>query len=47
MAVRVSRDLLARMREYGRPRGMTASEILRQGAERLIGGTADVPSQHE
>ncbi len=47
VAVRVPRELLARMSEYGRPRGMTASEVLRHGAERLIGGTEDLEGQHE
>ncbi len=47
VAVRVPRDLLARMSEYGRLRGMTVSEILRQGAEILIGGTLDPEGQHE
>jgi hypothetical protein len=46
LAVRVSRDLLARMSEYGRLRGMTVSEVLRLGGERLIGETADPPTQH-
>ncbi len=47
VAVRMPRDVLARMSEYGRLRGMTASEILRQGAEILIGGTLDPEGQHE
>jgi hypothetical protein len=46
VAVRVPRDLLARMSEYGRPRGMTVSEVLREAAERLVDGTADPPTQH-
>lgn len=47
VAVRVPRDLLARMSEFGRLHGMTASEVLRLGAERLVGGRADLTAQHE
>lgn len=42
VAVRVSRDLLARINEYGRLRGMTVSEVMREGAERLVGGTVNL-----
>lgn len=35
------------MSEYGRPRGMTVSDVLRQGAERLMGGTVDLPAWRE
>jgi hypothetical protein len=41
VAVRVSRDLLARINGYGRQRGITVSEVLREGAERLLDGAAD------
>ena len=44
VAVRVPRDLLARMIEYGRLRGMTMSEVLRHGAESLIDGRAGLPA---
>ncbi len=47
VAVRVPRDLLAQMNEYGRLRGMTVIDVLLQGAERVIGGTADQQTQHE
>ena len=47
VAVRVPRDLLARMTEYGQLRGMTVSEVLRKGADRLIGGTVDLPANDE
>ena len=47
VAVRVPRDLLTRMSEYGRLRGMTVSQVLRLGAERLVGGTEDLPAEHE
>lgn len=47
VVVRVPRDLLARTIEYGRLRGMTVSEVLRHGAESLIGGTEDLPIQDE
>ena len=39
VAVRIPRDLLARISEYARLRNMTVSEAMRQGAERLVGGT--------
>lgn len=39
VAVRVPRDLLARINEYGQLRQITVSEVLRVGAERLVGGT--------
>ena len=39
VAVRVSRDLLARISEYAKLRGMTVSEVMREGAERLVAGT--------
>jgi hypothetical protein len=44
VAVQVSRDLLARMNEYGRPRGMTVIDVLLQGVECVIGGTVDPPA---
>ena len=39
VAVRVPRDLLARISEYGKIRGLTVSDVMRQGAERLVSGT--------
>ncbi|HVA87475.1 MAG TPA: hypothetical protein VNF73_14310 [Candidatus Saccharimonadales bacterium] len=39
IAVRVPRDLLARITDYAVLRGMTVSEVIREGAERLVGGT--------
>lgn len=42
VAVRVSRDLLARINEYASRRGMTLSEVMREGAERLVGGTVNL-----
>ncbi len=38
VAVRVGRDLLARINEYGQARGMTVSQVLREGAEALVSG---------
>jgi hypothetical protein len=42
VAVRIPRDLLARMSDYGKLRGLTTSEVLRQGAERLVSGTVQI-----
>lgn len=42
IAVRVPRDLLARINEFAKLRGMTVSEVMREGAERLVGGTVDL-----
>ena len=42
VAVRVPRDLLARISEYARLRGLTVSEVMRDGAERLVGGTVQL-----
>lgn len=42
VAVRVSKDLLARVNEYGRLRGLTVSDVLREGAERLVTGTVNL-----
>lgn len=39
VAVRVPRDLLARISEYAGQRGMTVSEVMREGAERMVAGT--------
>jgi hypothetical protein len=36
VAVRVSTELLAKMGDYGAERGMTLSDVLRTGAERLM-----------
>jgi len=42
VAVRVPRDLLARISEYAKLRGLTVSEVMREGAERLVGGTVQL-----
>lgn len=42
VAIRVPRDLLARINEFAKLRGMTVSEVMREGAERLVGGTVDL-----
>jgi len=42
IAVRVPRDLLARISEYARLHGVTVSEVVRDGAERLVAGTVDL-----
>jgi len=42
IAVRVPRDLLARIGGYARLRGLTVSEVMREGAERLVAGTVDL-----
>lgn len=42
VGVRIPRDLLVRINEYGKLRGMTVSEVLRQGAERLVTGTVQL-----
>lgn len=36
VAVRVPSELLGRIQRYARGRGLTASEVLRDGAERLV-----------
>lgn len=43
-AIRVARDLLTRMTEYGDERSMTVSEVILQGAERLVGVQSDEPT---
>lgn len=40
IAVRVPPDLLARITEYARARGLTVSEVLRRGAEQVTSGLA-------
>ncbi len=42
VAVRVPRDLLARISEYASLRGLTVSEVMREGADRLVGGTVQL-----
>jgi hypothetical protein len=42
VAVRVPRDLLARISDYAKLRGVTVSEVMREGAERLVGGTVQM-----
>jgi hypothetical protein len=42
IAVRVPRDLLSRISECARLRGLTVSEVMREGAERLVAGTVDL-----
>lgn len=42
VAVRMPRDLLARISDYANARNMTVSEVLRQGAERLVRGTVQI-----
>ena len=42
VAVRVPRDLLARISEYANLRGQTVSEVMREGVERLVGGTVQL-----
>ncbi len=42
IAVRVPRDLLSRISEYARLHGLTVSEVMREGAERLVAGTVDL-----
>lgn len=39
VAIRVPRDLLARISQYASERGVTVSEVIREGAELLVGGT--------
>lgn len=38
IAVRVGRDLLTRINEYGSARSKTVSQVMREGAEALISG---------
>jgi hypothetical protein len=38
VAVRLSAELLERINEYAQARGMTVSDVLRRGAERLVSG---------
>jgi hypothetical protein len=38
VAVRMSPDLFARLGDYASSRGLTVSDAVRQGVERLIGG---------
>ena len=42
--VRVPRDLLVRMTEFGQGRGMTVSEVLLHGAERLTRARKNHPA---
>jgi len=42
VAVRVPRDLLARISEYAKLRGLTVSGVMREGAERMVGGTVQL-----
>lgn len=42
VAVRVPRDLLARINGFAKLHGITVSEVMREGAERLVGGTVDL-----
>ena len=42
VAVRVPRDLLTRISEYANLRGQTVSEVMREGVERLVGGTVQL-----
>lgn len=42
VAVRVPRDLLVRISEYANLRGLTVSEVMREGVERLVGGTVQL-----
>ena len=42
VAVRVPRDLLARISEFAGQRGMTVSEVMREGAERMVSGTVQL-----
>jgi hypothetical protein len=44
VAVRVPRDLLSRISAYASHRGLTVSEVMREGAERLVG--SPVQSNH-
>lgn len=41
MAVRLSPDLVGRISSYAAARGITASEVLRRGAEQLVDGVAE------
>jgi hypothetical protein len=42
VAVRVPRDLLTRISEYATMRGLTVSEVMREGAERMVSGTVQL-----
>ena len=42
IAVRVPRDLLSPISEYARLHDLTVSEVMRDGAERLVAGTVDL-----
>lgn len=42
VAVRVPRDLLARISRYAGLHGLTVSQVMREGAERLVAGTVDL-----
>lgn len=41
IAVGVPRDLLSRISEHARLRGLTVPAVRREGAERLVAGTMD------
>lgn len=43
VAVRLSRDLLARLSSYAKRRDMTMSDVLRQGAEQMVSGAVPTP----
>jgi len=42
VAVRMSRDLLARISDYAQLRGLTVSDVMREGAAVLIRGTVQL-----
>lgn len=42
VAIRVSPDLFERVNDYASARGLTLSDVFRQGVERLITGTTSV-----
>jgi hypothetical protein len=42
VAVRMPRDLFARVSEYARARNTTVSDVLRQGAESLVNGVLEL-----
>jgi len=47
VAVRLTRDLLVRLSDYGQRHEITVSEVLRRGAERLVEPRSDLPAQHK
>src|SRR5688572_15559974 len=42
VAVRMPRDLLARINRYAQDHGTTVSDVLRQGAESMVSGVTDL-----